>query len=90
MISKCRFCDFKRETELPPNILSILAQPDLPAEDMALWAERMYKVTGFYDWNGVKVHMGRMHKGDAYYGMWPDTSFSKTEKEIINDSKKQD
>jgi hypothetical protein len=83
MITKCRFCEFRRETPLSVAMLELL-QEELPEEDFLLWLERLVASTGNKDWDGVKVHMGRMHKADAYYGMWPDTFFSDDETIMVD------
>lgn len=83
MITKCRFCDYQKETPLPEAILTILASDDLASEDYVLWFQRLIAVHSTHDWNGVKVHMGRMHKGLTYYGIWPDMDYSDIERPLV-------
>lgn len=83
MITKCRFCDYERSTPFSLDILRVAISTDIE-EDMALWMKRLIKTHGIKDWASVKIHMGRMHKENAYAGMWPDCEFSPEEKAVIN------
>jgi hypothetical protein len=60
-----------------------MTNEDMATEDLILWFQRMMAEHGTHDWNSVKIHMGRMHKGDAYYGMWPESTFSSEHEEHL-------
>lgn len=83
MITKCHFCDYHKETPLPEAILTVLASDDLATEDYILWFQRLMAVHSTHDWNGVKVHMGRMHKELTYVGIWPDMDYSENERPLV-------
>ena len=84
MILKCQFCDFHRERPLNKELLAKLGEPDLPHEDYLLFVDRMMRESDSNAYWGVKVHMGRMHKADSYYGIVPEISMTDEEREIIN------
>lgn len=88
MITKCRFCDYSRETPLSIPILEqvMLAEKQNNYEDQVLWMERLFKTAGFKDYNSVKIHMGIKHKEDTYKYISPNNSFSKAEAAVINSS----
>jgi hypothetical protein len=83
MITKCRFCEYHKETELSKPIIKVLFDTELPHEDWILWMQRLVQTHGTKDWNGVKIHMGRMHKDQTYYGIWPETELSNKEHQLI-------
>lgn len=80
----CRFCDFYRVQELSKPILDVIESPEMPAEDIMIWTERLIKQGGTKAWSGVKVHMGRMHKDETYYGIWPELIYSEEEMRVFN------
>lgn len=80
---KCRFCEFSRPQKFSRDIVEVIADPSTPQEDRYLWQKRFAMTSGTRGWNGVKVHMGRMHKEDAYYGMWPDVIYTEDEIELM-------
>lgn len=69
MITKCPYCDYSYPDE--PLSLDIIKQVQLSekiTEDYLLWMGRLLKDNqkkyGFKSYNGVKVHIGRKHKGE--------------------------
>lgn len=86
MIYKCRIhtCNFRREIPLDINILTQITQKkDMPIEDYFLYMQKLFTESGSKGWSGVKIHMGRMHKDDAYYGIWPELEYSDGEKVLM-------
>lgn len=83
MVTKCRFCDFYRETKLSRKILNKLAEPDLPEEDYMLFMERLVKGSTLKDYTSVKIHMGMKHKEDTYKYISPITLLDPIELKII-------
>jgi hypothetical protein len=84
MLTKCRFCEFSRDTPLSKPILKVLTEEDLATEDLILWFHRLMKAHSFGSYNGIKVHMGRMHKEEAYYGIQPRIEYDDWERDQIN------
>ena len=86
MITKCRFCDYQSVDEpLSIPILEVLTEKDMPQEDYVLWMKRLLKGLSLKSYSGVKIHMGRMHKDEAYYMMSPDHIFNKAEKKALEE-----
>lgn len=87
MIYKCRFCDFSRKAEMSLDGLKGYAKlgEDSPIEDIALWMERAHGPADnwFGALNGVKVHMGRMHKEETEYGLMPEMKLEDHERAIL-------
>jgi hypothetical protein len=83
MITKCQFCDYYKDTPLSLIILEVASDPELPEEDKMLWIKRLAESSGTVDWNGVKIHMGKMHKDKTYFGIWPITIWSEEEVNLI-------
>lgn len=86
MITKCRFCDYSKETPLSLAILEVMVKllEEGNIEDFNLWAKRAVKLSDIKDWDSVKIHMGMKHKGETYKGIWPNAEFSEEENEVIN------
>lgn len=88
MVTKCKFCDFSYTAELDIDLLKKAARAcnRQIVEDMVLFMGKLFKDGYYHDYNGVKIHMGKMHKDDNYYGISPDYEFSDFEKQIIDSS----
>lgn len=89
MIIKCLFCDYHKSKSAPPNLLKVSSDPNLPEEDQMLWTQRFVETMGISGLVSVKIHMGRMHKGEFISGMMPAFGWEKSELEIINSHKKE-
>lgn len=66
---KCPYCDYiKPDEPMSIPILKVLHTPDIALEDYMLWTERLVRDSfnkyGTKSYSGVKVHIGRMHKGE--------------------------
>ena len=83
MITTCNYCDYKKETPFPENLLAVASDPTLPIEDQALWQRRLVQTVGTGDYNSVKIHMGIKHKGLVKKGEYPGGYFSPSEVAII-------
>jgi hypothetical protein len=84
MVTKCRFCNYSKETKLSRAILSVIADKELPEEDYMIWIERLIKHHGLKDYTSVKIHMGIKHKEDTYKYISPVLLYDAVEKKIIN------
>jgi hypothetical protein len=89
MIAKCRFCDFRRDEKTDIELFrkAVEASYNGITEDFMLFMGRMHEGQTTA-WSGVKVHMGQKHKGETYYGIWPDMEFTAEEKLIIEEAEK--
>lgn len=82
MVTKCPYCDFQYpDVRLSLDILRVLVDPELPLEDYIVWFERLMANQDLHDYRGVKVHIGRKHKGE--YNL-PTNVFSEAEKDILS------
>jgi len=83
MIVKCLFCEYQKEANLSENILKVLADKNLPNEDYSLWVQRLFRTSIFNVLNGVKIHMGRMHKDKTCFGIMPQFDLSVRDNDIL-------
>lgn len=84
MVTRCPYCAYKYPDEpLSLDIIEVLSEPDLPIEDYILWMRRLFHNRTTKTYSGVKVHIGRKHKGEFNS---PTFEFSKKEIEIIESS----
>ena len=82
MITKCPYCDYSYPNQvIPMPMLLDASRPDLPQEDFMLYMERIIRYNGLNHYAGVKVHIGRKHKGE--YNV-PLQEFTPREIAIIN------
>lgn len=84
MIIKCCFCNYRKEATLNEDMLAILSEEDLPTEDFLLWMKRIFRANIFNVLNGVKIHMGRAHKDQTYFGIMPDFELSPNDNNILS------
>lgn len=84
MITKCRFCEYSKESKLSHDILRVIVSNDLPEEDYFLWVRRLVATLGNRDYNSVKIHMGIKHPTETYKYISPATICDEEEKAIIN------
>ena len=82
MVLKCPHCQFEKpDVPVGKNILKVLADPQLPLEDYLLWIERLVTMYGISAYQGVKIHIGIMHKNQ---GNDPMFVLTEEESKIIN------
>ncbi len=85
MKTKCPYCDYVKQDEpLSLPLMRVILDEPTNSEDYILWFRRLmdvhYKKYGHKTYRGVKVHIGRIHKGELN---WPTFEYNKEEKDLM-------
>lgn len=82
MMFKCPYCEYKRPDQpISEEFLRLAADPQTPLEDRLLWTKRLADTLSSRYYNGIKVHIGRKHKGEFNQ---PTFEFNKREQAFVN------
>ena len=86
MVTKCPYCDYRKPDEpMSLDLVKVVTEQD-NQEDYMLWMERLlrnsFKRYGTKSYSGVKVHIGRKHKGVPNI---PTHEFNAQEQAILNE-----